>query len=126
MLCIILVMIIDITDENYVQIIEGLETALFIDFYSPMCGPCQEVLAQLVHINHYFKDEVIVAKVDVTKNPKLAKKYEIQSVPFCVSIDANKKQVKDYELGAASVDRYVKMVKKAQNKEGFFGRLFKS
>lgn len=118
-------MIIDITDENYVQIVEKLETALFIDFYSPLCGPCQEVLAELIHIDNYFKGEVIVAKVDVTQNPKLAKKYEIESVPFCVSIDAKKKQVRDYELGAASVGRYVKMVQKAQNREGFFATLFK-
>jgi hypothetical protein len=31
--------------------------------------------------------------------------------------------VKDYELGAASVERYIRMVKKAQGK-GFFARLF--
>jgi len=117
-------MIIDITDDNYVQVVEELNTALFIDFYSPLCGPCQEVLAQLPYVNNYFKDDVIVAKVDVTKNPKLAKKYEIQGVPFCVSIDAEKKEVKDYEVGAASVDRYIKMIEKAQNKKGFFARLF--
>jgi len=117
-------MIIDITDNNYVEIVENLQTALFIDFYSPMCGPCQEVLAQLPYVDNYFKEEVIVAKVDVTQNPKLAKKYEIQGVPFCVSIDATTKSVKDYEVGAASVDRYIKMIEKAQNKKGFFARLF--
>lgn len=117
-------MIIDITDDNYVEIVETLDKALFIDFYSPLCGPCQEVLAQLPYLDNYFKEEALIAKVDVTQNPKLAKKYEIQSVPFCVSIDAKKKQVRDYELGASSVDRYIKMVEKAQNKKGFFARLF--
>ena len=117
-------MIIEITDNNYVEIVEKLDKALFIDFYSPLCGPCQEVLATLPHVDNYFEGEAVIAKVDVTQNPKLAKKYEIQSVPFCVSIDTKKKEVKDYELGASSVDRYIKMVKKAQNEKGFFAKLF--
>ena len=117
-------MIIEVSDITYVELIENLDKALFIDFYSPLCGPCQEVLAQLSYIDNYFNDEVIVAKVDVTQNPKLAKKYEIQSVPFCVSIDVKNKSVIDYELGSSSVNRYVKMIEKAQNKKGFFSKIF--
>ena len=116
-------MIVELSDEQYTEFVTQTDKAIFIDFYSPMCGPCQEVLANLPHIDNFFKDEAIIAKVDVTQNPKLAKKYEISSVPFCVSIDAKDKMVKDYELGSASVDRYIKMVQKAQGK-GFFSRLF--
>jgi len=116
-------MIIELTDEAYSQLVESSDKAIFIDFYSPMCGPCQELLGQLPHVDNYFKDEAIIAKVNVTQNPRLAKKYEISSVPFCVSISAKDKMVKDYEVGAISVDRCISMVKKAQGK-GFFSRLF--
>jgi len=116
-------MVIELRDENYSELVERSDKAIFIDFYSPMCGPCQEVLAQLPHLENYFKEEAVIAKVDVTQNPRLAQKYRIQSVPFCVSIGAKDKMVKDYELGAASVDRYIRMIKKAQGK-GFFARLF--
>jgi thioredoxin-like negative regulator of GroEL len=77
----------------------------------------------LPQLENYFKEEAVIAKVDVTRNPKLAAKYEIRSVPFCVSIGAKDKMVKDYELGAASTDRYISMIKKAQGK-GLFARLF--
>lgn len=116
-------MVIELRDENYSELVEKSDKAIFIDFYSPLCGPCQEVLAQLPHLENYFKEEAVIAKVDVTQNPRLAQKYQIQSVPFCVSIGAKDKMVKDYELGAASVNRYIRMIKKAQNK-GFFARLF--
>lgn len=116
-------MVIELDDGNYSALVESSDKAIFIDFYSPMCGPCQEVLAGLPHLDNYFKGEAIIAKVDVTQNPKLAQKYQIQSVPFCVSIGAKDKMVKDYELGSASVDRYIRMVKKAQGR-GFFSRLF--
>ena len=116
-------MIIELSDESYSHFIETSEKPIFIDFYSPSCGPCQELLTQLPHLDNYFKDEAIIAKVDITQNPRLAQKYEISSVPFCVSISAKEKIVKDFELGAASVDRYIRMIKRAQGK-GLFSRLF--
>jgi len=116
-------MIIELSDENYSEFIQDCDKPVFIDFYSPSCGPCQELMSQLPHIENYFKEEAVIAKVDVTHNPKLAQKYEISSVPFCVSISAKDKMVKDFELGAASVDRYIRMIQKAQGK-GFFSRLF--
>ena len=116
-------MIIELTDENYSEFVQTCDKAIFIDFYSPSCGPCQELMTQLPHLYNYFKDEAVVAKVNVTINPKLAQKYEIQSVPFCVSISPKDKMVKDFELGSGSIDRYIRMIKKAQGK-GFFSRLF--
>lgn len=115
-------MLIDLNDTNYTSHVASFDGPIFIDFYSPTCGPCQEVLAQLPHLDNVFKETAMIAKVDVTQSPKLAKKYEIRSVPFCVSIGTDK-MVKDYELGAASVDRFIRMIKKAEGK-GFFARLF--
>jgi len=116
-------MIIELNDENYSEFILTCDKAVFIDFYSPSCGPCQSLMTQLPHIDKYFKDEAVIAKVDVTQNPKLAQKYEISSVPFCVSISPKDKMLKDVELGEASVDRYIRMIQKAQGK-GLFSRLF--
>lgn len=115
-------MIIELTDENYSHTVENTDKAIFIDFFSPSCGPCLQVLPLLNNLERYFGDEALIAKVDISTNPKLAQKYEIRGVPFCVSIGRDK-MVKDYELGPASVDRYISMVQKAQGK-GFFARLF--
>ncbi len=117
-------MIIELNDETYSDFVPTTQKAIFIDFYSPSCAPCQELLSQLPHLDNYFKGEAIITKVDVTSNPRLAKKYEIASVPFCVSISAKDKMVKEFELGLASIDRYIQMIHKAQGK-GFFSRLFK-
>lgn len=116
-------MIIELNDTNYSEFIHTLDKALFIDFYSPSCGPCQELMTQLPRLKNYFKEEAIIAKVNVSTNPKLAQKYEIQSVPFCVSISPKNKIIKDFELGNGSMGRYIRMIKKAQGK-GFFNRMF--
>ena len=116
-------MAFELTDENYVTTVEETKVAIFIDFYSPMCGPCQEVLPLLDLLEAYFGERTLICKVNVKENPKLAKKYEIKSVPFCVSIGEDK-MIKDYELGAGSMDRYVRMVEKAIGEKGFFRRMF--
>jgi len=116
-------MIIELNDNNYSEFIEHTDLPVFIDFYSPSCGPCQEVLQLLPQLEEYFKDTAVISKVNITQNPRLAQKYEINSVPFCVSIGKKDKIVKDYELGAASMQRYINMLKKAQGK-GFFSRMF--
>jgi len=116
-------MVLELTDKNYTEVVGTTDKAIFIDFYSPMCGPCQEVLPLLNNLDSYFKEEAIIAKVDVTKNPKLSAKYEISSVPFCVSIGAKDKMVKEVEMGVANINRYIKMTEKAQGKS-FFSKLF--
>ena len=58
-------MIIELSDENYSDLVGSASKAIFIDFHSPMCGPCQEVFPLLMNLDNYFKDEAIIAKVDV-------------------------------------------------------------
>ena len=120
-------MIVEITDENYVQIVENHEGAMFIDFYSPSCGPCQELLPLLPILENNVSDQVMIAKVNVTQNPKLAAKYGISSVPLCVSIGSDK-MVKEAEIGARSLERYIQMINKAEGKStgllGWMKRLF--
>ncbi len=113
----------ELTDHNYTATVEETTVAMFIDFYAPTCGPCQEVAPLLDVLETYFGERARICKVDITRNPKLVKKYEIKSVPFCVSIGEDK-MVKDYELGAASVERYINMIEKAIGEQGFFRRIF--
>ncbi|MEA2110726.1 MAG: thioredoxin domain-containing protein [Campylobacterota bacterium] len=116
-------MAFELTDENYVTTVEDTKVAMFIDFYSPTCGPCQEIQPLMDLLEAYFGDRALICKVNVQQNPKLAKKYEIKSVPFCVSVGEDK-MIKDYELGAGSIDRYIRMVEKAIGEKGFFRRMF--
>lgn len=113
----------ELTDGNYADFIAAADRTVFIDFYSPACGPCQELLTLLPALEAHFKGEALIAKVDVSRNPKLAAKYAVRSVPFCVSIGAKDKMVKDYELGLAAPKRYIRMIRKAQGKT-FIGTLF--
>ena len=117
--------VFELTDSNYAKTVENIDKPIFIDFYSPSCGPCLQLLPFLDVLEEYAESKVLIAKVDVSQNPKIAAKYEIRSVPFCVTIGEDK-IIKDYELGLADLSRYFKMLDKALGKKekGFFSSSF--
>ena len=114
----------ELSDKNYTQFIESTSSVVFMDFYSDTCPPCQTLLAYLPNIAEHFKDEdVVIAKVNAALNPKLSKKFMVQSVPLTVVIGKDK-MVQRAEVGLLSIDGYIKMIEKALGKKGFFAKLF--
>ena len=76
-----------------------------------------------IPIHNQKTKEVAIAKADVTKNPKLAKKFMAQSVPLIVVIGKDK-MVKRAEVGLLGIDAYIKMIDKALGKDEILSRLF--
>ena len=117
--------VLDLSDKTYTLFIEQTEAVVFIDFYSDTCPPCQTLLSYLPNLAEHFKDkEVVIAKVNAAYNPKLSKKFMVQSVPLTVVIGKDK-MVKGAEVGLLSINGYIKMIDKEIEKgRGFFFKLF--
>ncbi len=114
----------ELNDKNYAQFIKSTDAVVFIDFYSETCAPCQTLLSMLPKLAEYYKDEnVVIAKVNVSSNLKLSKKFMVQSVPLTVVIGQDK-MVKRAKTGLMSIDGYIKMIDKALKKSGFLSKLF--
>ncbi len=101
-------MIVEVTDDNYMDFVEQTNNPIFIEFYTPLCGACQGLIPIMEQMDIHYKGDVVIAKCDVSRNPKLAHKYRVQSVPLCVSINKEKK-IKDVEMGLLDPMRYFEM-----------------
>ena len=80
--------LMELTDKNYQNIIKNNDTPVFIDFYSPTCGPCQ-MLIKLIdeRLTAYGEENGIqIVKCDISKNPKLASAFNVRSVPFTIAV----------------------------------------
>lgn len=117
--------ILELTDSNYPSFMEKTESIVFIDFYSDTCSPCQTLLTYLPNLAEHYKDEsVVIAKVNVVRNPKLSSKFMVRSVPLTTLIGKDK-MVKRAEVGLLGIDAYFNMIdKELGKKKGFFSKLF--
>ncbi len=115
----------ELTDKNYEKIIKTNEKPVFIDFYSPSCGPCQ-MLMQLIdeRLEAYAQEQDIqVVKCNVAQNPKLASAFKIESVPFTIAVMPGGK-LKYPEIGIKNETYYFELIDKLAGKGSFFSRLF--
>ena len=116
----------ELTDENYTTIIKENKKPVFIDFYSPSCGPCQ-ILKKIIDekLEAYGAERgVQVVKCDVTKNQKLSSAFNIKSIPFTIVVMPDEK-LKYAEIGLKHEGYYFDLIDKLSGKESsFFSRLF--
>ena len=76
---------------KFSEIIQG-EKAVLIDFSAEWCQPCKMMPPILKQVSAQLGDKIRLLKVDVDKNPAIAQKWGIQSVPTLM-IFKNGKQV---------------------------------
>lgn len=62
------------------QVLHAAKPAL-VDFYSTSCVPCRTLAPTVERLAEQYKGRAVVCKVDVSKLPQLATRYDIQGIP---------------------------------------------
>ena len=100
--------IVEITDNNFNDEVIRSDEPVLVDFWAEWCMPCLMLGPTLEKIIEEHKGKVILAKVDVDKNPKLSQVYHINSIP-AVKIFKNEKLVDGFigALPESQVKEYI-------------------
>ena len=91
-----------------------------IDFHATWCGPCKQLAPTLNTLAAEYGEEIYIYKVDVDKEPDIARAYGVRSVPSLLFIphddavpqmgqgnipkESLKKVIDEFMLGKESVD----------------------
>jgi len=72
--------VVILTEANFHEEVEKSELPVIVDVYAPWCGPCNAMAPAYVNLSKEIKD-VKFAKLNVDKEPELAKKLGITAMP---------------------------------------------
>ena len=78
--------IVHISKDNFEELVLKSDKKVLVDFWATWCGPCQMIAPVLEEIAEE-REDVTVAKIDVDKDPELAIKFGIVSIPTLIVMD---------------------------------------
>jgi len=73
-----------INESQFEQKVIKSDKPVMVDFFAEWCGPCKMISPMIDEVSGEVEGKAHVFKVDVDKNPALANKYQVMSIPTIV------------------------------------------
>ena len=98
---------IQVSKENFQEIVLNAEKKVLLDFWAPWCGPCRMVLPVVEEIAEE-RDDIVVGKVNVDEQPALAERYGVMTIPTLIVFENGEEQQRS--VGAKNKKAILSMV----------------
>lgn len=79
--------VIQVTEDNFDEVVMKSEKPVLLDFYADWCGPCKMMSPIVEQIAEKYADKYVIGKVNVDEQPGLALRYQVMSIPMLVTMN---------------------------------------
>ena len=88
--------IVHVTDSTFEDEVLKSDKPVILDFWAEWCAPCKMIAPILDELADEYKDEIIVAKINIDENQVTPQKYAVRGIPTLILF-------KDGDLAATKV-----------------------
>ena len=103
--------VIQVTEDNFDEVVMKSKKPVLLDFYADWCGPCKMMSPIVEEISEEYADTYVVGKVNVDEEPALALKYQVMSIPMQVTM--NYGAYSEKSIGAVDKETVLALMKRA-------------
>ncbi len=96
-------MTIEITDQNFDEMIKNSDKLILVDFWASWCNPCKALAPILEDASNDLSEKIIVLKINIDDNPDSPQRYGVRGIPTIIFFKSGKE-----------VDRQVGVIPKSK------------
>lgn len=75
---------LNVDKSNFDEKVIQAEKVVMVDFYSPKCEPCKELMPSIVELAEKYTDQMDFYKLDISENRRLAIGQRVMGLPTMV------------------------------------------
>ena len=101
-------MALELTDDNFEELVLKSDKPVLVDFWAVWCGPCKVLSPIIDELSNDYEGKAVVGKVNVDSNPEITAKFGVRNIPT-VFIFKNG-DVVDKHVGAGNKATYASKI----------------